>query len=216
MLSSATRRMAQFSFWEELKNVGTHGPEQETPAYENISAFEFEQLVRFVQRTGGTELLRVIWKICKEDAFVALSNWLVFDATLTETLRLCQLVKKLLLALPAQRLRMKPLQRRNDQSTHESENENFESRSSLVSAVRRSADCAKRRSQCCSKKCGLCKEAVCIWPPCTRGEAVDPALEPKRHVHGRMCVDMGVDLYVDTCVALEPKGHVQLSERTPA
>ena len=146
MVSSATRRMAQFSFWEELKNIGTHGPEKEPPAYENISAFELEQLVRFVQRRGGAELLRVIWKICKEDAFVALSNWLVFDATLTETLRLCQLVKKLLLALPAQRLRMKPLQRRNDQSTHESENENFESRSSLVRAVRRSADCAKRRS----------------------------------------------------------------------
>ena len=86
-------------------------------------------------------MLRVLWKICKEEAYVKLGNWLVFDASSGEILRLCRLVLSLLSALPdAPQRDPKSLQKHGNQSkTRKSIHE-------IVSNAAKSADRAHKAS----------------------------------------------------------------------
>ena len=98
-----------------ISTLKPDGPEQGTA--KKVSAFQFNRVIKFVQRRGATRLLRVIWKICKAEAYVSLSNWLVFTASSFETLKLCQLVLNLLSALPgAPKESPNPLQRNDGPS----------------------------------------------------------------------------------------------------
>ena len=88
-------------------------------------------------------MLRVMWKICKEEAYVKLGNWLVFDASGAETLKFCRLVLSLLLALPGGPKHVpSSSQRHNDQSILKKRN----SLQKLASDAAKNADRAHKAS----------------------------------------------------------------------
>ena len=66
-----------------------------------LSPAQLSRIISFVRTDGSFGLSRVLWTMLRSDAYVAVSNWLVFEASTLQALRLCDLVLVILYSQPA-------------------------------------------------------------------------------------------------------------------
>ena len=67
---------------------------------EKVTSAEFTRTLRFIESGGALRILRVLSKLCDESTYIRISNWLVFNASLSECMQFCYLILSMLTAHP--------------------------------------------------------------------------------------------------------------------
>ena len=63
---------------------------------EKITSAELTRTLRFIESGGALRILRVLSKLCDESTYIRISNWLVFNASLSECMQFCYLILSML------------------------------------------------------------------------------------------------------------------------
>ena len=98
--------MARRDFGEGVKSFERKGTQAQMLAErkhletEEVTSADFNRMARFIQSRGALRMLRVLHKLCNNDIYIKTCNWLVFNASLFEAVRFCQLVLSMLRAQP--------------------------------------------------------------------------------------------------------------------
>ena len=100
-VSSSKVRLAQREFLDGVQSFVSqeNGHSQESKGSSTttkVKSAEFSRTVRFIQRGGALQILRVLSKLCDEPTYIKTSNWLVFNARPFECMQLCDLILTML------------------------------------------------------------------------------------------------------------------------